>query len=350
VTSTRSSRARLARAAAALVAGAVALTALAACSPLDGIHQANAERILDDAIGDAGTASVRYEHRFAAGLTCASSAQIDAPDAAVITAIAEALARIETEDVLPDCDLWTTVRVAGTDLSIMIDAVTAARIAPSEWEPILAFALDSGANSVSAIVGRDDGDELAFFVDRPETVDFVDLVEQADPLLRAEPPAVGFQAVTLTVRGCGPTYWGPMADGTEGSPTYGAEIELEGSGYGSTITKCIGTGPTIRVALPVPADVRAAIDGIAAESTARLGPLDAVTGDIAMTTDAAGTPLMLAELRVWVRADSTVVEPPTRPEVLATAEAIRDAVAGTGIAYSLTVVDLARRVLEASSD
>ena len=216
---------------------------------------------------------------------------------------------------------------------------------------MVAFAIESGADDIVAYADRSAGhDVLRYLVDAPETIGFADVLAAVDPLLRAEPPADGFGVVDVTVRGCGPTYWGPMADGTEGAPTFGAEIELAGSGYGSSITKCLAGSPTIRVPLPVPAEVRAAIDGIAAQASAGTGPLDTVIGDIAMTTDAAGAPLMLADLRIWVRADSTVVDPPLRPEVLATAEAMRDAVAGTGIAYSLTVADVWRTVLEAASD
>ena len=119
-------------AAGALVA-VVALTGLAACSPLDGIRQSTAERMLDEAIGDAGTAAVRYEDRVGAGVACSASADLSTVDAGVVTALATALAAIESDDVLPGCDLPLGIWFGDSRLRMSIDAVTATRIDASQW-------------------------------------------------------------------------------------------------------------------------------------------------------------------------------------------------------------------------
>ena len=336
---------------ASMLFAALALAGLAACSPLDGLRQANAERMLDEAVGGHGTASVQYENRIAAGVACSARATMATADAEVVTALAGALATIATDEVLPGCDLALNVRFEDSRLSMSIDAATTTRIEPEQWASVLEFAVESGATYVAAFTDRsadEDTDSLRYLIDAPETIDFADVLAVVDPLVRSDAPADGFTTTELTIRGCGPTYWGPMADGTEGSPTHGAEIDLADSGYGSEITKCLGGQPVLDVPLPLPADARAAIDAIAASTAGTLGPLDAITGDVVVTAQPGAASLVVADLGVFVRAESTVSDAPERPEVLAAAEAIEAAIAATGVDYRLTITDPWRTVLETS--
>ena len=77
-------------------------------------------------------------------------------------------------------------------------------------------------------------------------------------------------------------------------------------------------------------------------------PVDRIGGDLELLTYVGYATQVNARLNVVVDADRDIVDPPLRPETMATADAILGALEGSGLAFSLSIEDSERTVLSTS--
>ena len=295
----------------------VGLLTLSGCVGGTNLPQSNAQRILDDAVGDAGTVEVTYDDAFMSGVTCTASARLTTTDPATVTAIAAALATIELDDVMPKCTLWISIGFDDSPMRMRIDAATASRVPGSDWAAVVAYALEHHATSIDARPGgRDAVDvlDVSITFDGPPTT-FAALIDEIDPALRSQPPGTGFSEVLFTARSC---------------------------------LDCTGDQLELAAHLPVSDAARAALDAVAALASNPPAPVDRIGGDLELLTYVGYATQFNARLNVVVDADRDIVDPPLRPETMATADAILGALEGSGLAFSLSIEDSERTVLSTS--